>query len=771
VAFFAVLPASAADPRVESTTGGGRSRELLVEIAVNGEPVASALIVVRADARISMSEAEFGKLRFKPPPSAAITTRDGERFVSLDQVPLIKYTLDERLLTLSITAPAEAFEASEFQASGTAAPKLSPTAPGGFLNYDVSAEHAGGQTLTGGVFEAGVFGRYGVGLVSALVRNDADQHEFVRLDTTWTKDFPDRLASLRIGDSISLAGAWGRSVRFGGVQFATNFATQPYFVRFPLQAVVGEAAMPSTVDLVVNGVPTATQRVPAGPFRIDDVPTITGSGDIKIIVRDVLGREQVTVVPYYTPLALLRAGLSDYALELGKVRKNFGLQSNDYGRTVGSASYRRGITNAFTAEVRGEFAGAGDGNDRLGSAGVAGAYLLGDIGVVNAAFAGSTSNQGSGALYSLGFARQARIVTFGVQTIWTTRDFRQIGLQSGQPAPRNITLASIGVNTGRTGTVSFGYGTRDDRIEPRRQTYTLSYSLSLGRWGSIYATATDTRGNGNASRAVFLNYTVPIGQLTSASVSWNRTLGSSDSELVGTLQKSPPLGEGWGYLLQGTDSGRAYANAVGKSRYGDAFAEVRYGSGETAYRVGAAGALVALGRSVNATRPVTQSFAVVDVPSFPNVRVYQDNQLVGRTSDDGTILLPTLRPYERNPVRIDQRDLPLTARVDALEVEAVPQFKSGVLVTFPVGREFGAVLRVQRANGKPPPAGAVASIVGKDGVLPVAPDGELYVTGLTEAARVIVKWPDGACELDIERVAGDDPLPDLGTRICRERAQ
>ena len=31
--------------------------------------------------------------------------------------------------------------------------------------------------------------------------------------------FPDRLATLRVGDAISAPGAWGRSVRFGGVQF------------------------------------------------------------------------------------------------------------------------------------------------------------------------------------------------------------------------------------------------------------------------------------------------------------------------------------------------------------------------------------------------------------------------------------------------------------------------------------------------------------------------------------------------------------------------
>ena len=52
---------------------------------------------------------------------------------------------------------------------------------------------------------------------------------------------------------ISAAGAWGRSVRFGGIQFGTNFSTQPTLVTTPLLFAQGEAIVPSTVDVFVNG--------------------------------------------------------------------------------------------------------------------------------------------------------------------------------------------------------------------------------------------------------------------------------------------------------------------------------------------------------------------------------------------------------------------------------------------------------------------------------------------------------------------------------------
>jgi outer membrane usher protein len=751
------------------------TQELLVEIDVNGLRVGAAAIAIGAGRRVFVPEADYRRLRLRPPPTAAIVTLDGERAVALDAIAPVSYTLDERKLTLSVTAPPEAFEISDFDAARRAAPKLSPTAPGAFLNYDAAAERSGGFNRYGGLLELGVFGDYGVGLASAVARDDGTNRDVVRLETSWVKDFPERLATLRMGDAIGVPGAWGRAVRFGGVQFGTNFATQPYLVRFPLQTISGEAALPSTVDLLVNGVPTATQSVPSGPFRISDVPTITGAGEIRVVVRDVLGREQVTVLPYYTPQALLRQGLADYAVEAGKIRRNFGIESNDYGRAFGVGTYRYGFTDAFTAEARGEYVASGDGvagsAGSAGTLGLGGAYLVGDFGVATAAAAASNSDRGTGALYSLGFFRQGRVVTFGAQTTLTTSRFTQLGLPENVPAPRNVTLASVGVNTGRTGSVAFGYGLADDRQEPRREIYTLSYSLSFGRWGSLFASASETRTDGGSTRALFLTYTIALGPLTSASVAWTRPGGGADPELVGTLQRSPPLGEGFGYLLQATDAGRGFANGTVKTRYGDAFAEARYGDGETAYRGGVVGSVVALGGSVFATRPMTSSFAVIEVPDFPNVRVYQDNQLVGRTSEAGTLLLPTLRPYEANPVRVDQRDLPLGARVDALEVQAVPGFRSGVLVKFPVGRSYGAVMKVERADGKPPPAGAAARIDDAGRPFIVAPDGELFLSGLTKAARIVVRWRDGACEFRLDAITGDDPLPDLGTRFCREPVQ
>jgi len=83
---------------------------------------------------------------------------------------------------------------------------------------------------------------------------------------------------LIVGDAITLPGAWGSSVRFGGMQFGSNFQLRPDLITYPLQAFSGAAVVPSTVDVFVNGNRIATQAVQPGPFSISDVPLVTGSG-------------------------------------------------------------------------------------------------------------------------------------------------------------------------------------------------------------------------------------------------------------------------------------------------------------------------------------------------------------------------------------------------------------------------------------------------------------------------------------------------------------
>jgi outer membrane usher protein len=158
-----------------------------------------------------------------------------------------------------------------------------------------------------------------------------------------------QLTRLRFGDAISGASSWGGVVRFGGVQWATDFSLQPGFMTSPRPGISGESSLPSTVELYVDNLLRMRREVPSGPFTIQDLPVINGQGDAQLVVRDILGREQVITKPFFTSSRLLKQGLQSYSYELGFVRRNFGIDSNNYGRLMAVGTHRLGSLKSLPA--------------------------------------------------------------------------------------------------------------------------------------------------------------------------------------------------------------------------------------------------------------------------------------------------------------------------------------------------------------------------------------------------------------------------------------
>ena len=64
----------------------------------------------------------------------------------------------------------------------------------------------------------------------------------------------DKLFSMTLGDSFTTSQSWNNSVRFGGINIAHNYATQPNFSTSSQDILTDSVTLPSTVDLYVRGV-------------------------------------------------------------------------------------------------------------------------------------------------------------------------------------------------------------------------------------------------------------------------------------------------------------------------------------------------------------------------------------------------------------------------------------------------------------------------------------------------------------------------------------
>ena len=763
IALSLVAVAVALPARADNAAPPGFAVAVLV-VTLNRQPQREPIVALR-DARgaVFVAAADFAQWRLRVPDAAALV-HAGERYYPLAALPGLVASVNESAQALVIEAPAALFPATPIDVAAAPAPLPRRSASGGFLNYNLLASHESGTTSTAASLELGLFGGSGVLTNSGTVGDGDSVPHWTRLESTWTYAMPSRIAALRAGDAISRAGAWGHALRFGGVQLATDFATRPDLVLSPGEAVAGQAIVPSTVDVFVNNALVAQQPVRPGPFSITNIPPVTGAGNVTLVIRDELGREQVITRPFYASQALLRPGLDDFSVEAGWLRRNFGIASDDYGPWFASATFRRGLSSEATGEVRAE-AEAG-----LVNVGASGDVLVGELGIVDASLAAGRNPVGSGARVAVGFERQSPGLSMAVHGAWASPRFRQLGdFESTLTVEREV-IATAGYGFGRFGTASIAYVDRHYREQSAAAIASFGYSLGLDRWGYLAASLTRVRGDGG-STAINVIWTVPFGTATSTTLGVDRVrgAGANRDEVSLSAQRNLPAGEGVGWRLRASDNGPRQAQIDVQGRYASLSAEVAEVQRRTGERVSLTGGIGAIADSLFVSRTIDDSFGLVRVRGYPDVRVYAQNQEIGRTDASGSLVVPRLLAYQRNALRIEQADLPFDAEFDALVQEAVPYARNGVVVDFAVRPARGALVTFVLENGQPVPSGARASIDGSERSFAIANDGVAYLAGLAAQNRVVLSWRDRTCTVAFDVPATGDPQPRLGPFVCRSQ--
>ncbi|GAB3394949.1 fimbria/pilus outer membrane usher protein [Azotobacter armeniacus] len=756
------VQAADAGPAAETRLPAVPLEATWLELTVNGQPIQMIVLALLDPANGPLLRAEdLRQLRLHMPQTNP-TRYAGEDYYPLAAYAGLRHHVDPRLLTLDLQAPADLFETSRLGGGrpDDNRPVRSPL--GAYFNYDLSATQAPDNHSTSGLFELGAFNGWGAGSSSFLAEPQGQEagSSFVRLDTSWRRDDPENMRTLLLGDTTSHGTSWSGGVRFGGLQWGTNFSTRPEFATLPLLSMSGEASLPSTIDLYVKDALRARREIPAGPFSIDEVPVVTGAGEARLVVRDILGREQVITQSFYASNRLLRPGLQDYSVELGVIRENYGLSSNDYGRLVATATYRQGQTDYFTSEIHGQFL-----QDQQ-TVGVGGAWLLPWDGEIHSAVAASRAEGETGQLLRLGLQRQGRKASFGIDNQFASEHFVRLGASSeNNPLPAWQTNAFVSLAGFAKDTFSLSYTQQNYRAQQDIEFVSAGYSLGLGELGFLSFSALHFLDDHETSFSLTL--TLPLSGLdrTTASINASHRADRRDGTLQ--LQRSLPVGSGFGYRLKAGLGDSDYRE--GSLSYQNDFGTYRLAAtnsnGQSSTRVDASGGVALLGGGVFASRRISDSFAVVDIPGFSNVRVYAENQEVARTDGKGRALLPRLRSFERNKIRIEQADLPIEANIGNLEQVAIPYARSGIVLGFDVELSRDAFFRIQFENGEALPTGAVVMLENGER-FPVGLRGEVFLSRLDSSNRLTVEWRGQTCEIMLEIPDSSEPLLDLGYLTC-----
>jgi outer membrane usher protein len=749
--------------------------ESVLELRVNGVRSAEDVVVLRdASGALWLAEADLKRLRLILPQAAPHVT-DGQRYFPVAGIRGAKVAFDTEHAAINLTLPASAFESSALRFNSPR-PPLSPSGTGAFLNYQLYGQTGqySGADAASGYTDLGVFSPLGLLDDTAVASSEDGIHTFVRLNTTFSHDFPDSLETLRLGDAVSVPGSWAEAVRFGGLQWGTNYAIRPDLVTTPLLAATGTAVVPSTVDVFVNGKSVGSSEVPAGPFVVNQVPALNGSGDVTIVVKNALGQEQVVSVPFYSAPVMLQPGLSLYDIDLGPLRENYGLASDDYGPLLASGTWRHGFTDLLTGELHAEAVRGGP-----EAAGIDIAQGLDHWAVLtlDLAAGGQPANSGvlggpaepssSGTYAALGISHADPRLSILLEAQHASTGFREAGDYGAvEPPPLERNIAQAGWSFGKAGSFQAAFVGERNFDDTRQNTLAVTYQLNIGR-GNLSASVSRTTGT-TPDTNVSVFYVLPLDSRhnTSTQLRYDSSLPTTpNTALVQTLQKTLPIGAGDGYLLSAGTDGSYQAQYT---RQTDAITlqttAARFAD-QSAQNLTATGGLTFMDGEVHAARTIQDAFATVEVGGIPDVTVYLDNQPIAQTDSSGQALVPYLRSFDVNRLSINPLQLPLDAAVGNPQVQIVPPYRSGVLVSFAVKRERSGIFKLQRADGSAVPAGATVRFQGEE--FPVGLDGLTYVTGYDHGTSGEARWNGGRCTFRLPPPPEGEPQPDLGTIACR----
>ncbi|ALN62133.1 fimbrial Usher family protein [Lysobacter antibioticus] len=740
--------------------------QLYLEVSLNQTAYGTPQPFELRDGHLFASVATLRQIGF------VLEGRTDAESVAPDSLDGVSVRYDASLQRVAIDAPLSllSLATTRLNAPGTDIPTASAS-PGLLFNYDLYSSRDDHSDSTSAFAELRVFGMgRGVFSQTAVTRSQRSEDEprrtdSVRLDSSWRWSSPASMLSVSVGDVISGQLDWTRPLRLGGVRIGRDFGLQPYRITTPLPTFVGEVAVPSAVDLYVNGIRQYSGELPPGPFQLATIPGITGAGNAQLVVTDAFGRTRQLDFPFYAAQQLLAKGLSDWSLSLGLVREDYALRSFAYGsEPLASADLRYGVSDNFTVEAHAE------GGDSVVNGGLGAVWLLGGAGVFSASLAHGQDRNDSGWLYAAAYNWSNGRFNISADTQRTHGEYRDVASRYGQAPARVSERAVASWNDTRLGSLGLSYVRLIYRDETPARYGSATWSRNF-KSGASLSLSYNQNLDRSEDRNIYLGFSMNFDRQLQLSASLQRNRGRDQAVL--DLSRPLPGDGGFGWRLQarggdGEEGGLAEAGwLTSYGRYSLGFA--RQGDVDYGY-ASASGSLVWMGGHVFAARNVSDAFAVVST-GRADVPVLLENRPIGRTDRDGMLLVTPLNAWQRNRIAIDPMELPADLRLDRVEVQATPQDRSGTLVRFGIEQVRAAVLVLQDDHGEALPLGSrvhLDSDSNSGASAVVGYDGETYLDTLQELNTVRVDTPDGSCSVRFAYPAGGG-VPRIGPLICQRQ--
>lgn len=750
---------------------------LIARVLVNSVSKGDVAILRDAADRILVPAAELARWGLESLAVATVVV-DGERYVALAGVRGLETRFDLRTVTLEITVVANAFAGTRIDLAPPRRSGVLRTADTSiFMNYGINASGDQDFGQRSYQFATEIGARTGQWLfynTTSQQWGDTPPTGFTRLLTNIQYDERDNLRRWTAGDFFTPTFDLSNSVAMGGISLSKFYSMDPYFIQYPTAAFRTEVALPSTVQVRVDGNLIAQRQVQPGPVDISNISGVTGGQNVSVVLRDPFGRERLLQQPFFFATeAGLAEGLHEYSYNLGLLRRGYGIESNDYGALAASGFHRYAFTNTLTLGLRGQA------TRDLYNVGPFGTYQMAGLGIVGAGVSVGGRDGHTGTAGSLGYSWTGGMFGLNAGGRYLSRDYAQLADDQSPLRIRSNQYASGSFFTPDFGSLAVTYNALATYDGPQSTLWNVAYTRGLMAGKALLSLNYTNVVQPQSSSTWLLSFRYFFDSLTSAVAAVG---GSSQGNTQAvSLQRSLPQGQGVGYELAASHVhgdvpdallGRAYLQANAEHvAVGAEYARAsRSNGGGGMSRAFVAGSLGYIDGSFFAARPVQDSFAMVRVADLPQVPVYANGWYVGTTDDKGEVVATNLAAYYDNFIAFGTSELPIDYVFDTAEKVISPPTRSGSIVAFSVKKNraiAGTLVRVVDGQARAMEFRELRLTRGSDEIRGfTARRGEFYVEGIEPGMYRLRLDGEPACSASLVVPALTQAVTDVGRVTC-----
>lgn len=711
--------------------GAAQAEEVLVGLMVNGKPVRDTMVVQRnADGDVLLPVEEWQALKGYDLDLAGKTGLVSARSLGIEPT----FNAGEQSIDLQI--PLTLRTVQRLRSRTPRVTEVAKQPLGVFANYDLAVRHDKRGTRT----SLGLETRTGIGpgtLVATGQVNAAEgQVDVVRGLSTWNLDLLDKGVGVQLGDVFTPRTTLGAQVNLGGVRVSSERALRRDLNYQPVPMLGGVVQAASTTDLFLNGDKRGQYTLDQGRWELDQYPVKPGTNEVRAVVRDDFGREQVIEERFYYSPDALPKGMSEWDVSAGLVRQ----QGDTYAKPAAVANYRRGLSNSLTGNAQLQLSGNGR-QLQLGAQ-----TVLGTMGTLAVDAAGSQGPNGTG--HALSVAYDFRNDDWSVhaghtrysQDYWTLAQERRDGSIYSASALQSTTTLAASYRP-RGGNWSASLAAVDATYRDGRRQRRVDGALRWRGQQDDFGVGLSWAPEGNQ---VFASWQHRFGRTQLS------TTVRAAPEIQATTTVSGKVGTasyvaGLAHDRQGTLAGGQVVLPTAKGQL-SVGAQIR--EGERVIDGRFRGSLWAGEGGVFMQPENRGSFLLVQVPGQKGVPVQGSGGGARTTNRFGYALLPNVQPLHPSVVRMDASALPLEVAIESTRQPVTVGRRAGGKAVFAVQSEQVVELRIEQ-GGQPITGPVHAStdneqiLVGQGGVafLMQAKPGQVLTVHLGEKGQCKAALP------------------------------